>query len=82
MLVQPVYLSYGRHTPRVAWIGEEKVTDNFWRLVSHLKPIRATLHFLEPFDPADYADRKAISAEVRARIGAAMEGGGNVARYV
>jgi len=82
MLVQPVYLSYGLHTPRVAWVGEEKVTENFWRLLSHLKPITATLHFLEPFDPLHYPDRKAISAEVRARIGAAMEGGGNAARIV
>lgn len=73
MLVQPVYLSYGRHTPRVAWIGEETVTHNFWQLVSYLKPITATLNFLEPFDPALYPDRKAISAEVRARIGLAME---------
>lgn len=82
MLVQPVYLSYGRHTPRVAWVGDEKVTENFWRLLSYLKPITATLHFLEPFDPLHYPDRKAISGEVRARIGAAMEGGGNAARIV
>lgn len=82
MLVQPVYLSYGRHTHRVAWIGEEKVTENFWRLLSYLKPITATMHFLEPFDPALYPDRKAISAQVRARIGLAMEGGGKAARHV
>ena len=82
MLVQPVYLNYGRHTARVAWGGDEKVTDNFWRLLSYLNPNTATLHFLEPFDPLVYPDRKAISAEVRARIGAAMEGGGNSARYV
>jgi lyso-ornithine lipid O-acyltransferase len=82
MLVQPVFLTYGRHTARVAWIGEEKVTENFWRLLSYLKPITATLHFLEPFDPAHYPDRKAISAEVRARIGSAMEGGGTGARHV
>ena len=82
MLVQPVYLNYGHHTPRVAWVGDEKVTENFWRLLSYLKPITATLHFLEPFDPLHYPDRKAISAEVRARIGAAMEGGGNAARPV
>lgn len=82
MLVQPVFLSYGRHTHRIAWVGEEKVTDNFWRLLSYLKPITATLHFLEPFDPAHYPDRKAISAEVRARIGSAMEGGGQSMPYV
>jgi lyso-ornithine lipid O-acyltransferase len=73
MIVQPVFLTYGRHTPRVSWVGEEKVTENFWRLLSYIKPITATLHFLEPFDPAHYPDRKAISAEVRTRIGAAME---------
>jgi lyso-ornithine lipid O-acyltransferase len=74
MLVQPVFLTYGRHTRRVSWVGEEKVTENFWRLLSYIRPITATMHFLEPFDPAHCADRKAISNEVRARIGAAMEG--------
>lgn len=82
MMVQPVFLTYGRHTTRVAWVGDEKVTDNFWRLLSYLKPITATLNFLEPFDPADYPDRKAISAEVRSRIGSAMEGSGQSTRYV
>ena len=27
-----------------------------------------TLHYLDPFDPADYPDRKALAAETRARI--------------
>jgi lyso-ornithine lipid O-acyltransferase len=76
MLVQPVFLTYGRHTRRVAWVGEEMVTENFWRLLSYIKPITATMHFLEPFDPAHYPDRKAISAEVRLRISTAMEAGG------
>jgi lyso-ornithine lipid O-acyltransferase len=74
MMVQPVFLTYGRHTSRVAWVGTEKVTENFWRLLSYIKPVTATMHFLEPFDPAHYPDRKAISAEARLRIGAAMEG--------
>ena len=82
MMVQPVFLTYGRHTSRVAWVGEEKVTENFWRLLSYLQPITATLNFLEPFDPAQYPDRKAISAEVRTRIGSAMEGGGHALRHV
>ena len=82
MMVQPVFLTYGRHTSRVAWVGDEKVTENFWRLLSYWKPITATLNFLEPFDPALFPDRKAISAEVRSRIGLAMEGGGHRARAV
>jgi lyso-ornithine lipid O-acyltransferase len=75
MLVQPVFLTYGRHTRRIAWVGDETVTHNFWRLLSYVRPVTATLNFLEPFDPADYDSRKAISAEVRSRIGLAMEGG-------
>jgi lyso-ornithine lipid O-acyltransferase len=75
MLVQPVFLTYGRHTQRIAWVGDETVTHNFWRLLSYVRPVTATMHFLEPFDPADHDSRKSISAEVRARIGIAMEAG-------
>lgn len=75
MLVQPVFLTYGRHTRRIAWVGDESVIHNFWRLLSYVRPVTATMHFLEPFDPAQYADRKAISVEVRLRIGTAMEAG-------
>jgi lyso-ornithine lipid O-acyltransferase len=71
MMVQPVFLSYGPHTARIAWVGTETVLHNFWRLLSYVRPVTATLHFLESFDPADYPDRKAISAEVRTRILAA-----------
>jgi lyso-ornithine lipid O-acyltransferase len=82
MLVQPVFLTYGHHTRSVAWVGEEKVTRNFWRLLSHVKPITATMHFLEPFDPAGYPDRKAISAEVRQRIAEAMQAGDHYRRDI
>jgi lyso-ornithine lipid O-acyltransferase len=73
MLVQPVFLSYGKYTSRIAWVGQEPATVNFWRLLSFVRPVTATIHFLEPLDPAQFAGRKAISAEVRMRIGAAME---------
>ena len=75
MMVQPVFLTYGRHTARISWVGEEGVLENFWRVMSYVKPITATMHFLEPFDPAHFADRKAISAEVRHRIAQAMQSG-------
>jgi lyso-ornithine lipid O-acyltransferase len=32
------------------------------------------LHFLEPFDPADFPDRKAIAAEAEVRIRGMMGG--------
>jgi lyso-ornithine lipid O-acyltransferase len=82
MLVQPVFLTYGRHTPRIAWVGNEGAVANFYRLLSYVRPVTATLNFLEPFDPALYDDRKAISAEVRSRIGMAMESGGAAASHV
>jgi lyso-ornithine lipid O-acyltransferase len=82
IMVQPVFLSYGRHTRQISWVGGEKVTKNFWRLLSHITPITATMHFLEPFDPARYPDRKAISSEVRNRILQAMQAGEGYTRYV
>jgi lyso-ornithine lipid O-acyltransferase len=77
MVVQPVFLTYGRHTRRIAWVGNETVIHNFWRLLSYVRPVTATLNFLEPFDPAAFDSRKAISAEVRRRIFDAMNGAVN-----
>lgn len=74
MMVQPVFLTYGRHTPRIAWVGDEGAVQNFYRLLSYVRPVTATLHFLEPFDPSEYGCRKEIAAKVRETIGAAMEG--------
>lgn len=76
MLVQPVYLTYGPKTPQMAWLGDEPAIRNFWRLLSRIRPLDAKIHFLQPFDPAECGDRKAISAEVRSRIGLALESGG------
>jgi lyso-ornithine lipid O-acyltransferase len=50
--------------------------------LSYIKPITATMHFLEPFDPAHYPDRKAISAEVRHRIAEAMQAGDHYRRDI
>ena len=82
MMVQPVFLTYGRHTARMSWVGEEGIVENFWRVMSYLKPITATLHFLDPFDPAHYPDRKAISAEARRRIAEAMQSGDHYRSHV
>ncbi len=82
MMVQPVFLTYGRHTPRISWVGEEGVGENFWRIMSYLKPITATLHFLDPFDPVHFPDRKAISAEVRHRISEAMQASDHYRRSI
>jgi len=36
------------------------------------KSFAVTVHFLDPFDPAALPDRKAIAAEARKRIAAAL----------
>ncbi|CAN5347450.1 lysophospholipid acyltransferase family protein [soil metagenome] len=66
--VQPVYIDYGPAAPDIAWFGEEGAGANAWRLLARKGPLPVTLHFLPPFDPADYPDRKAIAQEARKRI--------------
>jgi lyso-ornithine lipid O-acyltransferase len=82
MLVQPVFLNYSRHTARIAWVGDESAIGNFWRLLSYLRPIQATLHFLDPLNPLDFQDRKALTQAVRDRIGAAQQAGGYAGDHV
>lgn len=72
MMVQPAYLDYGDAAPQIAWIGDETALQNAWRLLTRRGNYRVTIHFLEPFVPGDYGDRKAIAAEARRRIADAM----------
>jgi 1-acyl-sn-glycerol-3-phosphate acyltransferase len=71
VLVQPVRIDYGRATAELAWIGEERGQDHAARVLRRRGRFTATLHFLDPFDPAASGGRKAIAAEARARIEAA-----------
>ncbi|APG63769.1 hypothetical protein LPB140_09885 [Sphingorhabdus lutea] len=73
ILIQPVFLTYGRHNHKIAWLGDEPAPVNGWKILSRIGPATATLHFLEAFDPSQYECRKEIAAEVRRRIGRAME---------
>ncbi len=71
-MVQPMLLDYGNVSKDIAWVGEEPAVDNAKRLFARLGTIPTTLHFLEPFDPADFGDRKAICAEAERRIAKAL----------
>lgn len=71
VMVQPVFLDY-RAAPDVAWVGEEAGLDNALRIFARAGHFPLTIRFLEPFDPATLDGRKAVAAEARARIGAAM----------
>ncbi|WP_188065580.1 lysophospholipid acyltransferase family protein [Sphingobium sp. KCTC 72723] len=72
VLIQPVHIDYGAATHAIAWHGEEPAGTNAWRILARKGPIDVTLRFLEPFDPAVCADRKAIAATARERIAASI----------
>ncbi|QTD56567.1 lysophospholipid acyltransferase family protein [Parasphingorhabdus cellanae] len=71
-MIQPVLLDYGDVSKDIAWVGDESAVDNAKRLFGRWGIIPTTLHFIEPFDPADFGDRKAICAEAERRIAKAL----------
>lgn len=72
MQVQPVLIDYGDATRDMLWLGDEPGGENAQRILKRAGGFGVRLTFLEPFDPAAMVDRKAIAAEARARIAAAM----------
>ncbi|MGK2911908.1 MAG: lysophospholipid acyltransferase family protein [Sphingobium sp.] len=65
--VQPVYIDYGPAAAEIAW-HEPSLATNALRILARPGPLPVTLHFLPPFDPQDYPDRKLLAAESRKRI--------------
>ena len=72
ILIQPVVIDYGDAAQLVAWADGESGIANARRILGAPGRRTVTLHFLAPFDPGDHPDRKALSAESRARIEAAL----------
>ncbi len=66
--VQPVRIDYGDAAGEIAWIGEEPGRTHAIRVLSRPGRFTATLHFIDPFDPAAVGNRKAIAAEARRLI--------------
>ena len=66
--IQPVWLDYGPGTAEIAWHGDESAGVNAARLLKRRGTVPLTLHFLDPFDPEDFPDRKSIAEEARSRI--------------
>ncbi|MES3081349.1 lysophospholipid acyltransferase family protein [Sphingomonas faeni] len=66
--VQPVRIDYGAATDELAWVGDEPGQHHAARVLKRRGTFVATLHFTEPFAPAEYGDRKAIAAEARRRM--------------
>jgi 1-acyl-sn-glycerol-3-phosphate acyltransferase len=72
VLVQPVLLDYGPVAEWIGWIGEEGGFNNAKRVLARRGTFTLRVHFLEPFSPADFKGRKAISNEARRRIEEAL----------
>lgn len=70
--IQPVCQHFDEAGKELAWIGVENAPENAWRVLTRPGTFRVHVEFLEPFDPGDHPDRKAISAESRRRIAAAL----------
>lgn len=79
VVVQPVFLDYGPAAPEIAWAEDkgENGARNGLRILGRSGTVPVTIDYLDPFDPAAVGDRKAVSAEVRRRIVAAMEAAGS-----
>ncbi len=73
--IQPVAIDYGPPAPDIAWTEEEPVGVNALRVMSRPGRLAVTLHFMEPLDHADFADRKAIAAHSRDAIAGKLFGG-------
>lgn len=72
VMIQPVHVDYGAAASEIAWHGAEGAGANAKRMLERRGTLTVTLRFLEPFDPADCADRKAIAARVHAAIATSM----------
>ena len=70
--VQPVVLDFDDAGKSLAWIGVEGAPHNALRTLGRRGNFGVRVHFLEPFDPAGCADRKAVAAEARRRIAGAL----------
>ena len=72
IIVQPVWIDYGPDSAALAWVGNESGLANALRLMARSSPLAVTVHFLEPFAPAEAGCRKGIASLTQARILAAM----------
>ena len=66
--VQPVAIDYGAIAEEIAWVGDEPAGANAGRILSRRGTIPVTLRFLEPVDPHQAGERKALAAAARAEV--------------
>lgn len=72
IVVQPLWLDYGRDVAEIAWIGEEPGLTNFMRILARKRPLELNVHFLPPLEGGTLASRKTIALAARDAILEAM----------
>jgi 1-acyl-sn-glycerol-3-phosphate acyltransferase len=70
--VQPVAIDYGAAVAEVAWVGDEPFGANAKRILSRPGTIPVTLSFLDPIDPHEAGDRKALAARSQEEVAEAL----------
>lgn len=70
--VQPVAIDYGTATHDIAWVGEEAAAANARRVLARKGTTQVVISFLEPLDPQDIPDRKALAETAREGIVASL----------
>ena len=66
--VQPLAIDYGDAAQEIAWVGGESAKDNVRRVLSRHGTVPVRLRFLDPIDPTELGDRKALAELARGRI--------------
>lgn len=72
MMIQPILIDYGRFGPEIAWLGDVTGWESAWNAFTRPGNYDVGVHFLEPFDPGQLADRKMVCAMARSSLAAAM----------
>jgi 1-acyl-sn-glycerol-3-phosphate acyltransferase len=70
--VQPVAIDYGAAAEFLAWVGVESAAANAKKVLSRSGTVPVTISFLEPIDPTQAGDRKALAKAARDEIVAAL----------
>jgi len=75
LVLQPVAIDYGRDGLDLAWAGRgTSMGREMMRVLGLPGRRKVVLRFLDPIDPAGWSDRKALAAEARGRLLAALDG--------
>lgn len=72
LAVQPVYIDFGKDGHELCW-NDETGLYNGLKIIGRRNGFSVTVHYLPPIDPSAYANRKAITAQVRVEILSAMD---------